>query len=473
MKPNRQFICLLSLVLLLPGCREEESSSVPDPVTDQLIAAVTVDDDPQNVLRKTVTVQLREAGDVCVEFWKPGEEQRTRRIESSTESPEHRIKLIIMEAESSYTLRITATSGDLVEQEISDFKTGELPEDCIEATNLLPDFNYAFDGYIHVGDKASGTLYLLNDKGRVVWYEPTFGKSVICSNYDRRTQSFQAIIGFNPDENFTGERVLVVDLYGNILMNKAHTELENPYFHHDILMTPSGEILLINQVREEFDLRAFGGSANECIHGDGITCMDLDGNVRWRWSAFEVMTPEEDPDIFENDPEFQYPNNEDWLHANSLWRDEAGNIYISFNKLSQVWKLDPERRLVYRMGRQGTITLDDETNFSDRQHGISITSEGELMLFDNGYTNKRSRALAYRIDEQNRTARTVIRYDIPKEDFSPNQSSVYRIDAERMIYASTVASTVGITDNYGNLKWRYHLSAPIFRAIYIDQIQHL
>lgn len=468
MKPNSLLSTLL-LAFLLPGCQTaHETASIP--ITGKLIVETTVEDDPQNVLRKTVDIHLQREAAVRIDYWKAGEEHRTRRITSTDRNLDHRIRLIIMEPESDYMLRVTTSDGDSEEQQLSTFRTGALPEGSIVATNLMPEFDYAFDGYIHVGDKASGTLYLLNDKGRVVWYEPTFGKSVICSNYDHRTQSFQAIIGFNPEENFTGERVLVVDLYGNILMNKSFTELENPYFHHDILMSPSGHILLINQVRKEFDLRAVGGSANECIHGDGITCMDLDGKICWCWSAFEVMTPEEDPDILKPDPEFQYSGKEDWLHANSLCLDPQGNIYISFNKLRQVWKLSPERELIYRMGREGTIALDDESNFSDRQHSVSITRQGELMLFDNGYANQRSRALAYWIDETRMTARTAIRYELPEEDFSPNQSSVYRIDDHRMIYASTVASTVAITDLYGNPKWRYKLSAPVFRAIYIHEI---
>lgn len=473
MKANRfTYLFSLAVLLLAGGCRQESFSEPgPEPDGQELIASVTVEDDPQNVLRKALSVELKQSGAVQVEYWKSGEEKRRRTVESQSEAIEHRFKLVIMEPESSYYLRVTASAGDTVSETTSTFHTGSLPEgSSIEATNLLPEFDYSFDGYIHVGDKASGTLYLLNDKGKVVWYEPTFGKSVICSNYDKRTQSFQAIVGFNPNENFTGEIAMVVDIYGNMLMKKSYTELENPYFHHDIMMLPDGDLLIVNQVREEFDLTAVGGSANECVHGDGITCMDLDGKIRWTWSAFEVMNPEEDPDILKPNPEFQYSGKEDWLHANAICCDEEGNIYISFNKLSQFWKLDTERKLVYRMGKEGTIAIDNTDNFSDRQHALSVTPDGEVMIFDNGYTAERSRALAYIIDEKSMTARTTVCYNLPEEDFSPNQSSVYRIDDTRMIYASTVAQNVAITDCYGNLKWRYHLSAPIFRAIYIDEI---
>lgn len=433
---------------------------------DSCVENVVVADDPDNILRKYISVDLDREAPVTVEYWKSGEDRRKRTVVSEVPSRHHEMKMIIMEPESDYVLRVSAGDGWTEKR----FSTGKLPEGMLQMTDLLPDMTYSFDGLIHLADKASGTLYLINDNGKVVWYEPTEGKSVICSSYDSRTRSFQAIVGFNPDENFTGEFIYVVDLYGNVLMKKYFYELENPYFHHDISMLPDGNIMLINQIREKFDLTAAGGSASETVCGDGISFMDLDGNVYWRWSAFDVISPEDDPDIMEHDPEFQYSGVDDWLHANSLTADAEGNLYISFNKLSQVWKISPEGEVIYRMGKGGDISPDDPASFSDRQHSVSVTPDGALMIFDNGYSSEISRAVSYMIDEDAHTSVTDVCFALIPEDFSPNQSSVYQIDSERFIYASTVAQNVAITDRYGNLKWRYHSSAPMFRAIYIEGI---
>lgn len=453
------FPCLIVACVQGGYVQEADNGSV--------ISMVTVEDDVENVLRKYVSVDLSKPSSIMLEYWKQGDDGRRNVLSSSSVSSRHEMKLVILEADAEYLMKVSTSGGD---EETVMFRTGELPDGMLETTDLMPDYSYAFDGLVHIADKASGTLYLINDKGKTVWYEPTDGKSVICSNYDSRSKSFQAIVGFNPDENFTGEYILVVDIYGNVLMKKYHYELDNPYFHHDVIMLPDGNIAVVNQVREEFDLRHAGGSESETVAGDGITVMDLDGNTLWTWSAFEVMSPEDDPDIMVRDPEFQYAGNQDWLHANSLCVDADGNFYISFNKLSQIWKISPEGELIYRLGKDGDISIDDPDSFTDRQHSISVTGPGRLMVFDNGYSAKKSRAIEYEIDGSGRTAKTLVKYNIIADDFSPNQSSVYRIGSHDMIYASTVAQNIAVTDINGNLKWRYHSSAPIFRAIYIDDI---
>lgn len=453
-------------IFCLLSCMSRSDFSVSDDSAMTVISNVVVSDVPGNVLRKELSLDLDVAGNISVEFWKKGDEKHKRIVASERPALHHDIMLVIMEPDSEYILKVT--SGE--NHHITGFCTEALPDGMIRMTDQMPDMTYEFDGYIHVADKAKGTLYLVDYKGTVVWYEGTFGKSVISSSYDPRTKSFQAIVGFNPAENFTGELIYVVDLYGHVLMKKYFHELDNPFFHHDISMLPNGNLLVINQIRQKFDLSHVGGSAEETVTGDGITLLDLSGKTLWTWSAFDEISPEDDPDIMLNDPEFQYNGVDDWLHANSLIADDNGNMYISFNKNSQVWKISPEGRVLFKLGRNGDVELDNPDNFSDRQHSVSLIGGESVMIYDNGYSSKCSRAIAYSVDEKNHKAETVLLFNLRKEDFSPNQSSVYRIDDDNFIYASTVPGIVAITDRYGNVKWRYKSSAPIFRAVYIDGI---
>ena len=458
-------IILVPMLMLCHSCTEKIHTGENDTETG-IVNGITISDDPENVLRKDVKVSLSEESEIILEYRKK-DGGKIRKVVSAGPAREHTIRLAIMEAEEEYMIDVYVPGNSEI-QATGRFRTGKLPEGSIQMTNLLPEYQYAFDGYIHIADKASGTLYLVNDKGKTVWYEPTMEKSVICSNYDKRTKSFQAIIGFNPDENFTGEYVLVVDLYGNILMKKRYDELENPYFHHDVCMMPDGNIMIINQIREQFDLSAVGGDKNNVVVGDGITLMTIGGKPYWNWSAFSVISPEDDPEIMIQKPGYQFPGVDDWLHANSLAMDGDGNFYISFNKLSQVWKISPEGQLLYRFGKGGDIAIDSETFFFFFQHSVSIPADGELMVFDNGYSSGISRAVLYSIDEKERKAVTELCAAFPEEDYSPNQSSAYLIDRKTIIYASTVKGNVGIMDCGGTVKWRYHCSAPMFRAIYIE-----
>lgn len=462
----RAVTLLLAIVLsVMTSCTTEQEGTF----AEGNIRNIEITDD-SNILRKNIIVSLEEPDGIIVEYGRTDEPEKRRKIISEDEAAVHQLKIIILEEESEYSVDIR-TIHEPGKSRSASFRTGKLPDSFVKTENLLPEeYSMAFEGFVHIADKADGGLYLINDKGKTVWYEPTDGKPVISSDYDSRTQTFQAIVGFSGEDSFTVEYIFITDLFGNVIMKQPCSGLSNPDVHHDIKMLPDGNIMVINQVKDEFDLSEAGGGEHDTVTGDGITFMTTEGKPLWEWSAFSELNPEDDPDIMKEDPEFQYIGKDDWLHANSLARDPEGNLYISFNKLSQVWKLSPDGRLKYRIGKDGDIDVASPDCLSDRQHGISVTAEGYLMMFDNGYAAKRSRVLMYDIDEESMTARTVLNLPLAEEDYSPNQSSAYLMPDGNIIYCSTVSRNIGITDRFGNVKWKLHLTKPTFKALYIEKI---
>lgn len=461
---------LMMMGLLLSACERDLGENGQGEPADGLIEEVKILEDPTNVLRMEVGITTKEEISLELEYWKDGAESTKKQLRFGKQERQWAIKLILLEEKASYWLKVTAMNeAGAKESKHYQFTTKALPNNLMQFTNLMPDYTYAFDGYIHVGDKKQGTLYLINSEGKIVWYQPTDGLSVICSSFDSNTKTFQAILGFNPNESFTGEYIYVVDLYGNVKLKKHFTELSNPYFHHDIQMLDEEALVVVNQVKQPFDLTRWGGSSEEMVTGDGFSILDFLGNTKWVWSAFDFVSPEDDPNIMDGNGAFEFPPRGDWLHANSVARCPDGDFIISFNRTSQVWKVDGHTGEVrYKFGEGGDVSLDDPSDFPDRQHAASIAPDGSLMMYDNGYTLKRSRIMAYRIDEITKKAVVTLKVILPQEDFSPNQSSAYWMDKEHLLFGSVVPATLGVIDKNGNLMWHYKTNNSFYRALYID-----
>lgn len=461
-------ILIIIISLLLTSCQEEMKNT--ESAAIELIDKVEVEHDPENVLRMDVRIMAKETVSLRLEYWKDSDRSTSRQLVFDSQQQSLTTKLVLLEEQSKYWLKVSAQNqkGE-TEEKLYQFTTEALPKGLMEFTNLMPDYTYAFDGYIHVGDKQQGTLYLINARGKIVWYQPTDGLSVICSAFDARTNTFQAILGFNPNESFTGEYIYVVDLYGNVKLKKYYTELSNPYFHHDIQMLPDGNLAIVHQIKQSFDLTRWGGTSDETVAGDGFSILDASGNTLWTWSAFDIISPEDDSGIMGGNGAFEFTPRGDWLHANSIYPCPDGDYLISFNRISQVWKVNGRTgEVVYRFGKDGDIRLDDSADFPDRQHAASIAPDGSLMMYDNGYANKRSRVMAYRIDETTGQGEVTLKVTLPKEDFSANQSSAYWMDNDHILYGSVVPKTIGVIDKHGNRMWRYKTNRPFYRALYIE-----
>ena len=120
--------------------------------------------------------------------------------------------------------------------------------------------------------------------------------------------------------------------------------------------------------------------------------------VVWEWSFCENYTP---PEIFE-----------DWSHLNTVepFPNEDA-VLISSRHQNAVFKVDMDTdEVVWRLGYRGDFEM-DEADYSYNQHAAEITSDGNILLFDNGGPERRySRAIEIAYDEDDWTAEVVWEY---------------------------------------------------------------
>jgi hypothetical protein len=353
------------------------------------------------------------------------------------------------------------------------FKTRSLPGDLSTFVNKLPASKFRFKGYINIATKPNNSyLYLINDMGKIVWYQSADNKTIPNFSFDSIHNTFQCIIGQNPNEKFGGDEILVLDLYGNVIFKRTYDELKNPDVHHDFIRLPNGDFVTINRVKKVFDLSSKGGNTNQVVNGDGLTVMDINGNVKWEWSCFNYINPLDCSFIMDgpNTNGIALAAVDDFLHANSVTLDTDGNYLMTFNRINQLWKIDSKTGYVYyKLGVNGDVDMPKE-GYTSEIHSAHINQNGEIMVIDNGHANNQSRALSYIVDEKSKTAIVKMDVKFPKELFTQNQGSDYMIDSQHILLGSTLTKTIAITDLSGTPIWQYQTDENFYRAYYIKEI---
>ena len=122
------------------------------------------------------------------------------------------------------------------------------------------------------------------------------------------------------------------------------------------------------------------------------------------------------------------PNATDWSHANAAFRSADGGTLVSLRHQDAVVKLDSNGDLSWILGSpegwNGPLNakrltpLNPNIRWPRHQHAVKMTSQDTVMIYDNGnhqaipFTpsvgrDTYSRAVEYRVDEQNRTVEEV------------------------------------------------------------------
>ena len=450
----------LLLILSFSSCKKDNTD---DTLYFNTIAAQV---QTSNSLRVDVEVSLVQSSSCYIEYWKETDGTKISKTKEVNTGSSAKFTLVLLEAATKYQYRVVAnTPSGKVESTAYSFTTGKLPSDlellkCRVKSNELKD---ELGGYILRSQRSDpGYIMILNTMGEILWYNK-MNKQVWIATFDSLTNTISCIIGEDKNQIWAGEEIRVVDLLGNILFTKSTPERPP---HHDVRRLPNGNLLVVNFVPRAFDLTSRGGTANEIVVGDGYTIYDMQGNIVEQWDCFDTLNPADDPEVM--------AHLNDWLHVNSINYDPQGNFYLTPNMRNELWKIDTKtKKVVYRLGIDGNVKV-DPNGFCFGLHSVEPIDGTRVLVLDNGYTQKRTRALVYSVDEKNLTATVEQATVFPSLYHSPYMSNAQFISDKLMIYGSTMSNSALITDYDGNvLRILFSDKYQSYRSLYIPEISPL
>ena len=181
---------------------------------------------------------------------------------------------------------------------------------------------------------------------------------------------------------------------------------------HEFIIRENGNYLFMIYDPQPIDMSRIvaGGRPTATVEGLIIQELDMDDNVVFEWRSWDHI-PLSDTHVDLTDGDIDY------VHGNSIEVDNDGHLLVSSRHLDEITKINRESgEIIWRMGgkaNQFTFGGDDVDGFRI-QHDARRLANGNLTLFDNhsvgGDPNPFSRAVEYRLDEENLTAELVWSY---------------------------------------------------------------
>lgn len=207
-------------------------------------------------------------------------------------------------------------------------------------------------------------------------------------------------------------------------------------FHEGKMWTDSSYILLgIDDRTMDLSKLAVGGRTDAVVRGAVIQERSLSGTLLFEWKSLDhipVTDATEDVDLTQS--------RIDYIHVNSISRDQNGDLIVSCRHLDEVicvrrtdgevlWRFGGKKS----RGNEFTFTNDITPGFTgfSHQHTALVTPRGTLMMFDNGNLKpepRASRAVEYSLNIAARTATRVWEYVPSPPVFSSSMGSVEELD---------------------------------------------
>ncbi len=217
---------------------------------------------------------------------------------------------------------------------------------------------------------------------------------------------------------------------------------------HDFLLLPNGHALVFASDPELVDMSQFGGSPNATVIGAVIQELDASKNVVFQWRSWDYLP------ITDSYMDLT-TSTVDLFHGNSLEVDVNGNILFSMRHTSSVIKVDRQTGNVDWIlgGKRNQFNFYNEhqsnyPNYFSFQHDVKEIpdSNGYITIFDNGnqHPTPYSRAVEYKLDEQNLTATLVWEYTHTPVIYSTAMGSVQRLSNGNTLIGWGYASLLGL-----------------------------
>lgn len=280
-----------------------------------------------------------------------------------------------------------------------------------------------------------------------------------------------------------------VELDGTVSMLADYTSIGVVAFHHNM---ERGKVGLIVEVDTTTQFES--------------TLMEIDaaGNVVKQWSLADIISAAmtaggDDP------TQFVYPTPTDWFHNNAATYDRASDSLIVSSRENFVIALDyltgdikwiwgDQAKKWYTFPSLAAFAINPaaDTLVPIGQHGISITFDENLLLFDNGFQSSfqmppgMSRSYSsprkYRIDTATSTGTELWNFEMDQSIVSPICSSIYEDAPYNYLvdyafvggFASTdqMGQFLGL-DAAGNTVFYYSYPTTLCDRAYNSRILHL
>jgi len=231
----------------------------------------------------------------------------------------------------------------------------------------------AYNGYTLYSTLGSKKVKLIDMKGNVVhsWdmnYTPAlYGELLVNGNllYAGRLEN-----GPLNDLEGAGGIIQEKDWEGNIVW-----EYKDKYLHHGFYRMLNGNTLLIKWEKIPIDLtkKIKGGLSDterkSTMYGSTIIEVDSFNNIIWEWKDYENLDPEKDK------INALCPRDE-WSCINSIVALNDENIFVSFKRISKIGIINKETgKIIWKWGEHEI----------SQQNCASVTENGNLLIFDNGF----------------------------------------------------------------------------------------
>ena len=207
--------------------------------------------------------------------------------------------------------------------------------------------------------------------------------------------------------------------------------------HHDLQIIDNEHSLLLayDPQPARMDTIVPGGDSSAIVIGLIIQELDKSKHVifQWRsWDHFNITDATEDIDLTQHTI--------DYVHGNAIELDSDANILLSSRHLDEVTKIHRQTgEIIWRWGglkskNNEFMFVNDPITFS-HQHDIRRLDNGNITLFDNGslHYEKKSRAIEYELDEENKIATRIWRFNHPTPIYKRAMGNVQRLDNEYTI----------------------------------------
>ena len=292
-------------------------------------------------------------------------------------------------------------------------------------------------GMVFVAPKRGPTQQgpmILDGAGEPVWFKPLAGDQ---QAFDFRAQEYrgQPVLtwwqGRMATYRGTGVGRIVNADYEPVATVRAGNGYDLDA--HEFLLTPAGTALVMSYLIVPWDLSKLGGRSDGLLETNVVQEIDVEsGAVLFEWHTLGTIglgesyrpAPRERGKV--HDP----------YHLNSIALDSDGNFIVSARHTNAVYKIDRGTgELLWRLGgKESTFDMGPGTTFK-LQHDARPGPNGTITLFDNVAEDlpargRSSRGIRLALDEDERTASLVEKFEHPDGLLSPTQGSMQPLEGD-------------------------------------------